>query len=141
MATTIEVMSSAREALESHNRLMETVRNGHVYRRDLLSSLPSSSTSGIDFPDLPERPVSPKSSPSSSPDRKPNLELVETEKRSAQLARKDLPLEKLAKVRRYQNYVPEEETIRNDYSQQYVDSGEWPQNWVLGADLEKRFEE
>jgi mRNA (2'-O-methyladenosine-N6-)-methyltransferase len=39
------------------------------------------------------------------------------------------------------NYVPEEETIRNDYSQRYVDTGEWPQNWVLGADPDKRFEE
>lgn len=48
---------------------------------------------------------------------------------------------KRARLARYANYVPEEETIRNDYSQRYVDSGEWPQNWVLGAEPERRFEE
>lgn len=48
---------------------------------------------------------------------------------------------KSARVERYRNYVPEEETIRNDYSQHYVDSGEWPQNFVLGAEPERRFEE
>jgi hypothetical protein len=42
---------------------------------------------------------------------------------------------------RYANYVPEEETVRNDYAQRYVDGGEWPQNWVLGAQPERRFEE
>lgn len=140
MSTTTETMSSAREALEAHKRLMETVRSGHTHRRNILASLPASSTSGIDFPDFPERPPSPEYSPSTSPERKPHLE-PENARRLAQLARKDLPPEKLAKVKRYQNYVPEEETIRNDYSQQYVDSGEWPQNWVLGAELEKRFEE
>jgi mRNA m6A methyltransferase non-catalytic subunit len=58
-----------------------------------------------------------------------------------QLVRKDLPPAKQARVARYKNYVPEEETIRNDYSQRYVDGGEWPQNWVLGAEPEHRFEE
>ncbi|KIP10153.1 hypothetical protein PHLGIDRAFT_39604, partial [Phlebiopsis gigantea 11061_1 CR5-6] len=55
--------------------------------------------------------------------------------------RPDLPPAKRARVTRYDNYVPEEETIRNDYSQRYVDGGEWPQDWVLGADPEHRFEE
>jgi len=55
--------------------------------------------------------------------------------------RSDLPPAKRARVQRYPNYVPEEETIRNDYSQRYVDGGEWPQNWVLGAEPERRFEE
>ncbi|KAJ7490506.1 hypothetical protein FB451DRAFT_1361362 [Mycena latifolia] len=48
--------------------------------------------------------------------------------------RADSPPAKRALVARYKNYVPEEETIRNDYSQRYVDGREWPQNWVLGAD-------
>jgi hypothetical protein len=48
---------------------------------------------------------------------------------------------KKARVAKYQNYVPEEETIRNDYNQRYVDGGEWPQNWVQGADPARRFEE
>ncbi|QRV85393.1 hypothetical protein RhiJN_13411 [Ceratobasidium sp. AG-Ba] len=52
-----------------------------------------------------------------------------------------LPPSKRARKEKYHNYVPEEETIRNDYSQRYVDGGEWPQNWVLGAKLEQRFEE
>jgi mRNA (2'-O-methyladenosine-N6-)-methyltransferase len=55
--------------------------------------------------------------------------------------RADLPPAKRARAARYKNYVPEEETVRNDYSQRYVDGGEWPQNWVLGADPEHRFEE
>ncbi|KIM81933.1 hypothetical protein PILCRDRAFT_29225, partial [Piloderma croceum F 1598] len=55
--------------------------------------------------------------------------------------RSDLPPVKRARVARYASYVPEEETIRNDYSQRYVDGGEWPQNWVLGAEPEHRFEE
>lgn len=59
----------------------------------------------------------------------------------APVFRADLPPAKRARVARYKNYVPEEETIRNDYSQRYVDGGEWPQNWVLGADPEHRFEE
>ncbi|KAG9004047.1 hypothetical protein FRB90_011080, partial [Tulasnella sp. 427] len=52
----------------------------------------------------------------------------------------ELPKAKQAKMARYPNYVPEEETIRNDYSQRYFDSGEWPQNWVQGAEPERRFE-
>ena len=55
--------------------------------------------------------------------------------------RSDLPPYKRARAARYANYIPEEETIRNDYSQRYVDGGEWPQNWVLGAEPEHRFEE
>ena len=51
------------------------------------------------------------------------------------------PPAKKARCARYQNYIPEEETIRNDYSQRYVDGGEWPQNWVVGAEMERRFEE
>ncbi|EIW76676.1 MT-A70-domain-containing protein, partial [Coniophora puteana RWD-64-598 SS2] len=55
--------------------------------------------------------------------------------------RPDLSVSKRARVARYHNYIPEEETIRNDYSQRYVDGGEWPQDWVLGAEPERRFEE
>ncbi|KAI0030836.1 MT-A70-domain-containing protein, partial [Vararia minispora EC-137] len=42
---------------------------------------------------------------------------------------------------RFRNYIPEEETVRNDYSQHYVDAGDWPQNFVLGAEPARRFEE
>jgi mRNA m6A methyltransferase non-catalytic subunit len=137
MATTTEVLSSAYSTLESHAQLMKVVQADHEKRRQLLSSLPSSSTAGITFPDLPVRPESPELSPKcDSYEYDPHAEQY-----MKQLKRTDLPKEKMEKVKRYQNYVPEEETIRNDYSQQYVDSGEWPQNWVLGAELERRFEE
>jgi len=137
MATTTEVLSSAYSTLESHAQLMKVVQANHEKRRLLLSSWPSSSTAGITFPDLPARPESPESSPKGDPyEYDPHMDQY-----MRQLNRTDLPKEKMEKVKRYQNYVPEEETIRNDYSQQYVDSGEWPQNWVLGAELERRFEE
>lgn len=55
--------------------------------------------------------------------------------------RHDLSLAKKARCARYENYIPEEETIRNDYCQRYVDGGEWPQDWVVGAEMERRFEE
>ncbi|KAJ7490509.1 hypothetical protein FB451DRAFT_1389295 [Mycena latifolia] len=55
--------------------------------------------------------------------------------------RADSPSAKRVRVSRYKNCVPEEEAIRNDYSQRYVDGGEWPQNWVLGADPDHCFEE
>lgn len=47
--------------------------------------------------------------------------------------RNDLPEAKRARMAKYANYVPEEETIRNDYSQHYVDSGFYPQNYILGT--------
>ncbi|KAJ7490503.1 hypothetical protein FB451DRAFT_1513150 [Mycena latifolia] len=53
----------------------------------------------------------------------------------------DLPPARRARVARYKNHVPEEETIQNDYSQRYLDGSEWPQSWVFGADPEHRFEE
>ncbi|KAF7307680.1 hypothetical protein MKEN_01128000 [Mycena kentingensis (nom. inval.)] len=77
---------------------------------------------------LPSRPQSTPTLLPPSPDHTSQL-------------RPDLPPAKRARVARYKNYVPEEETIRNDYSQQYVDGGDWPQNWVLGAEPEHRFEE
>lgn len=136
MSTTTEVLSSGYSTLEAHAQLMKAVHANHERRRNLLASLPVSSTAGIVFPDFPARPISPESAKDDSIDYDPHWE-----KYQKHLSRDDLPKEKMEKLKRYQNYVPEEETIRNDYSQQYVDSGEWPQNWVLGAELEKRFEE
>ncbi|CAG7851376.1 N6-adenosine-methyltransferase subunit METTL14 {ECO:0000250/UniProtKB:Q3UIK4}; AltName: Full=Methyltransferase-like protein 14 [Serendipita indica DSM 11827] len=136
MATTTELMSSAYSALEAHAQLMKTVEAGHHRRRALISNLSPSATAGISFPDLPSRPISPE-----SPNAESKEQDVHYERRQRQLRRTDLPPEKMEKVKRYHNYIPEEETIRNDYSQQYVDGGDWPQNWVLGAELEHRFEE
>jgi mRNA m6A methyltransferase non-catalytic subunit len=136
MATTTELLSSAYSALEAHARLMKDVEASHNRRRTLLASLPESSLAGIEFPEFPARSPSPPSPKADFRELDPH-----SERQRRQLERTDLPKEKLEKVKRYRNYVPEEETIRNDYSQQYVDSGEWPQNWVLGAELERRFEE
>ena len=133
---TTEVLASARAALDSHAALMATVRASQATRKQVVRALPSPPDELLSLPPIPQRSPSPESTPPSSPRLNPHLA-----KQLDQLKRNDLPPAKLARVARYQNYVPEEETIRNDYSQQYVDSGEWPQNWVLGAELERRFEE
>ena len=133
---TAEVLASARAALDSHAALMATVRTSQANRKQVIRGLPSPPDQLLSLPPIPQRSSSPESSPPSSP--KPNPHLT---KQLDQLKRNDLSPTKLARVAKYQNYSPEEETIRNDYSQQYVDSGEWPQNWVLGAELERRFEE
>ncbi|GAA5874215.1 hypothetical protein JCM16303_005777 [Sporobolomyces ruberrimus] len=39
------------------------------------------------------------------------------------------------------SYVPSEETIRNDYSAEYVESGQRPQNYIRNAQVETRFSE
>ena len=134
--TTAEVLSSARAALDSHAALMTAVRTSQMNRKQVVRGLPSPPDQLLSLPPIPQRSPSPESPPPSSPELNPHLS-----KQLDQLKRNDLSPAKLARVAKYQNYSPEEETIRNDYSQQYVDSGEWPQNWVLGADLERRFEE
>lgn len=94
----------------------------------------------FNYPLIPSPSLSPTQSPSSSPPSSPRQGISQLPPKP-KAYRSDLPPAKRARVARYTNYVPEEETIRNDYSQRYVDGGEWPQNWVLGADPDKRFEE
>jgi mRNA m6A methyltransferase non-catalytic subunit len=132
MATTADCLSSANGLLAAHSALLSRVRTAQKDHHRQLAVLPSPPQSLIKLTPIPS-PSSP--SPSPSPPPSP---LIQPKKR---LHRPDLPLAKRARVARYENYVPEEETIRNDYSQRYVDGGEWPQNWVLGADPEHRFEE
>ncbi|KAH9856348.1 MT-A70-domain-containing protein [Lenzites betulinus] len=129
--TTTECLASANELLASHNALVSRIRNAQRNYRRQLKSLPSPPSAIIKLPLLPTPPRSPSPSPPSSPLLGPAPRPV----------RPDLPPAKRARLSRYNNYVPEEETIRNDYSQRYVDGGEWPQNWVLGAEPEHRFEE
>lgn len=38
-------------------------------------------------------------------------------------------------------YKPDEESLREDFAQEYVNSGRRPQNFLLGTDLDKRFDE
>ncbi|RDB19671.1 N6-adenosine-methyltransferase subunit METTL14 [Hypsizygus marmoreus] len=131
-ATTTEIISSANELLAFHTALITNTRlSQHSHRRQL-HSLHSPPQELLKLPLIPSPPSTPplnESPPSSPPIR------------THDLLRPDLPPAKRARVVRYANYVPEEETIRNDYSQRYVDAGEWPQNWVLGAEPEHRFEE
>ena len=131
MTSTAEVLNSARSLLTSHRELLTHVRNSQRNHRRQLLSLPSPPNDLLDIPTINSPAPSPLPSPPSSP---------QPSHRTRQ-QRTDLPPAKRARLARYANYVPEEETIRNDYSQRYVDSGEWPQNRVLGAEPSRRFEE
>ncbi|KAI0692939.1 MT-A70-domain-containing protein [Cytidiella melzeri] len=131
MLSTSECISSANDLLAAHAALVNRVRlNQKSYRRQL-RALPSPPQAILNVPLI----ASPQPSPPQS--RSPSPSLPSKPKAH----RPDLPPAKRARLARYDNYVPEEETIRNDYSQRYVDGGEWPQNWVLGADPQHRFEE
>jgi hypothetical protein len=140
-ASVAEVLSSAHDLLAAHSALIQRVQTSQQLHRRQLRAIPSPPSPIAELANLPIVPLphsppprSPSSSRSSSPISwgAPDLRNVN---------RPDLPPAKRARVLRYRNYVPEEETIRNDYSQRYVDGGEWPQNWVLGAEPEHRFEE
>jgi len=129
-------VSSACQLLDDHQKLTNDVRELQKRHRRILADLPSPPQALLALPLLPSPPLSPPTSP---PPR--HVGKTQPQPSATTLVRQDLPPEKRAKAARYPNYVPEEETIRNDYSQRYVDSGEWPQNWVLGAEPERRFEE
>ncbi|KAI0077654.1 MT-A70-domain-containing protein [Panus rudis PR-1116 ss-1] len=134
-----DALASANDLLASHHALLSRTRSAQRARMSTystLSSQPHPPTSVIELskvPQIPSRTPSPLPSPPSSPE----LSLPP----KPRVIRPDLPPAKKARAARYANYVPEEETIRNDYSQRYVDGGEWPQDWVLGAEPERRFEE
>ena len=155
-----ELLSSANDLLARHAALISRVRTAQIARRREYRGLPSPPQAVLDLSPIPSpregrsptrsqqgtRTTSPSSSRSQSPSPPSTLEVLQQYQRSltrpagAHL-KQDLPPAKRARAVRYANYVPEEETIRNDYSQRYVDGGEWPQNWVLGAELERMFEE
>ena len=128
--STLQALTRANELLAAHASLILRVKTAQQEHRRQLNELYSPPTELLKLPLLPS--PSPTPSPEESPPSSPIQE---------QASRQDLPPAKRARVARYRNYVPEEETIRNDYSQRYVDGGEWPQNWVLGAEPERRFEE
>lgn len=132
--TTAEIITSANDLLASHTALIECLRLSQQAHRRQLQALhsPPQELLKLALIASPSRSPSPISYNEHSPSSvsQPNAHI-----------RTDLPPAKCARLARYVNYVPEEETIRNDYSQRYVDTGEWPQNWVLGAEPEHRFEE
>ncbi|KAG0700505.1 MT-A70-domain-containing protein [Suillus ampliporus] len=131
VASTTDVLNSAHSLLTSHRELLTYVRNSQRAHRRQLRAIATAPNDLVNFPIIDSPAPSPLPSPPSSPQ-------LATRTRPQ---RPDLPPAKRARVARYANYVPEEETIRNDYSQRYVDSGEWPQNRVLGAEPSRRFEE
>lgn len=129
--STAECIASANDLLAAHAALLNRVRTNQRAHRRQLRQLPSPPQLILNVPLIPSPQPSPPPSRSPSPNLPPK----------PMPYRPDLPAAKRARMARYDNYVPEEETIRNDYSQRYVDGGEWPQDWVLGADPERRFEE
>lgn len=160
--STADILSSTNALLASHSALLDRVRSTQRSNRSSLrkyaNSLTSSSnapTGAVDalnpllnLPLLKTPPPSPPLSSSASLDfdyepssPSPASNVASVVKPYPRMIRADLSPSKKARCARYENYVPEEETIRNDYSQHYVDSGEWPQNWVVGAEMERRFEE
>jgi mRNA m6A methyltransferase non-catalytic subunit len=147
--STTEVLSSANATLASHSALLARIRTSQKQHRRQLRALPAPPYDILRLPLLPSPPRSPSPSPPPSPGPAPSHIQVVTYQNQQRAERGDrpssskpeLPLAKRARAARYKNYIPEEETIRNDYSQRYVDGGEWPQNWVTGADPSRRFEE
>jgi hypothetical protein len=126
MVSTTEALSSANELLTAHSGLMSRVRQSQQSHRRQLHTLPSPPMELIRLPIIPSPPRSRSPSPPPSP---PPRKTIPPRSSSR----------KTCTTRSYRTYVPEEETIRNDYSQRYVDGGEWPQNWVLGAEPGKSF--
>jgi mRNA (2'-O-methyladenosine-N6-)-methyltransferase len=140
MSTTMETLADINDLLAAHTALTTRVRATQKSHRETLRSLPSPPHEILELPLIRNSSPSPSPSPTSPSSRVQELQ-HETERDRDPHTRTDLPLEKRVRLARYAHYVPEEETFRNDYSQRYVDSGDWPQNWVLGAELDKRFEE
>jgi mRNA m6A methyltransferase non-catalytic subunit len=136
----MEVLSDINHLLSAHSTLVSGVRAAQRTHRDILRGLPSPPHEILQLPMIPSPSPSPPPTPPSPPRRTRESD-EERERMQDPMTRTDLPPEKRVRLARYATYVPEEETLRNDYSQRYVDGGEWPQNWVLGAELDKRFEE
>jgi hypothetical protein len=136
--STTEVIASANELLSAHSALLSNLRTKQQQQRRQLHSLQPPPNEVLRLPLLPSPSPSP---PPPDEDNEQHHEEGSSTSPPKRVLRADLPPIKRARALRYLNYIPEEETIRNDYSQRYVDSGEWPQNWVLGAEPERRFEE
>ena len=131
MASVTATTATSNDLLAQHFVLISRLKESQKAHRRKLRTLPSPPLSILNLSTIPSPKPSPPPSPPSSPHLLPRRKPP----------RADLQPPKRARAIQYENYVPEEETIRNDYSQRYVDGGEWPQNWVLGAEPERRFEE
>lgn len=127
--------SSTDQLLNAHAALKERVISARKEHLSILSRFPSPPPAFASVPEHIQLEQEPDEAPVERLDNFPSSLATK------RVLRDDLSPEKKERAFRYQNYSPEEETIRNDYSQRYVDGGEWPQNWVLGAEPELRFEE
>jgi mRNA m6A methyltransferase non-catalytic subunit len=139
--STTAVLSSANDALSEHEALIDRVIQSQATRRSQLQTLRSPPQELLRLPLLSRSPPIDQDEDSSEDSEDDAITKEKRRKIAERTQRADLPPPKRARVQRYANYVPEEETIRNDYSTHYVHSGEWPQNYVLGAEPERRFEE
>lgn len=133
--TTSDVLASANELLADHSALISKIRADQQHRRRALQIIHPTPHELLELPLISSPPRSP--SPDEDDDETPPPSPLQ----NPRLVGQNLTAVKHARALRFLNYVPEEETIRNDYAQRYVDGGEWPQNWVLGAEPEHRFEE
>lgn len=155
MTSVTATLASANDLLAYHSTLIDDVRRKQREHRRVLEFVAPDTS----FPAIPPSDISPPPSPLASSSKVTlDSDIYGAQKSmngvtngtgahglparpTALVAKKELTPAKAARAARYKKYVPEEETIRNDYSQHYVDSGEWPQNFVLGAEPELRFEE
>ncbi|KAJ3505731.1 hypothetical protein NMY22_g17480 [Coprinellus aureogranulatus] len=109
LCTTSDVLASANELLAEHAALITRVRTSQEENRKKCFSIQPTPHEVLKAPLIPVRPSTPPSEPESPPPSPPRNRLI----------RPDLSGIKKARATRYINYVPEEETIRNDYSQRY----------------------
>jgi hypothetical protein len=147
----MEVIASANSTLAAHAALLSRVRIAQKSHRRRLRALPAPPTEVLSLPLLPSPPRSRSPSPSSRSYQRsgsPAQSHASTSHQHTQQSRdkvtrgrQDLPPAKRARAERYANYVPEEETVRNDYCAHFGQSGEWPQNFVAGSEPSRRFEE
>ncbi len=111
--STVQALAEANELLAAHAAFILRVGSSQRQRREQLHALESPPNELLKFPYISTPQPSPPSEHSPLPSPAPE-----------RVIRPDLPPAKRARAARYSNYVPEEETIRNDYSQRYVDGGE-----------------
>lgn len=137
--STLQFLTNTNELLATHAALILRVRSGQQIHRLELKELDSPPEELLKLPLIHTSPTTPSPEPTEVEEELPPNSALQQQEHN--VFRQDLTAAKRARAARFVNYVPEEETIRNDYSQRYVDSGEWPQNWVLGAESDQRFEE
>lgn len=152
-STSTDVLASSKALLDAHDALLRKLEANQQRYQSTIQRFPSPPPGlGTRFLVPARSPHSREGSVESSDSETDVREVCKTRRlgscfplahmyMTTKPLRADLPPIKRLRAARYKNYSPEEETIRNDYSQQYVDGGDWPQNFVQGAEPGRRFEE